>query len=144
MNQYIHRTVRAVVAAACMATLGMALITTAAPNANLDQNAQDQSTSSSSSSSTGDSDQSDDLDNQASKTPPLTGDANNPPGLHNNLMNLEAPKVKTASYSKHDARHCYGFDGSEDVPGHNKVQHPCQAKHNSVHKGDAQFFGHSV
>lgn len=143
MSQYIHRTVRAVVAAACMATLGMALITTAAPNANLDQNAQDQSTSSSSS-STGDSDQSDDLDNQASKTPPLTGDADNPPGLHNNLMNLEAPKVKTASYSKHDARHCYGFDGSEDVPGHNKVQHPCQAKHNSVHKGDAQFFGHSV
>jgi hypothetical protein len=143
MNQHIHRIVRAVVAAACMATLGMALITTAAPSANQDQNAQNQSTSSSS--GTGDSDQGDDLDNQSSKTPPLTGDANNPPGLHNSLMNLEAPKVKTASYSTgHDARHCYGLDGSEDVPGHNKFQHPCQAKHNSVGKGDAQFFGHSV
>jgi hypothetical protein len=141
MSEYIHRTVRAVVAAACMATLGMALITTASPNSNLDQNAQDQSTNSSSN----DSPQSGDLDNPSSKTPPLTGDADNPPGLHNSLMNVEAPKVATASYSTgHDARHCYGLDGSENVPGHNKFQHPCQAKHNSVHKGDAQFFGKSV
>lgn len=88
MSHYTQRALRATVAAAGMATLGMALVTTAAP-----------------------------------------------------LMTSEMPRVTTAAYSTpwHDP--CHGLSGSQNLPGHNTFQHPCQAKHNSVGKGNVQIAG---
>ena len=89
MSHYTQRALRATVAAAGMATLGMALVTTAAP-----------------------------------------------------LMTFETP-VTTAAYStpSHDPDPCHGLSGSQNLPGHNKFQHPCQAKHNSVGKGNVEIAG---
>jgi hypothetical protein len=98
MSVYTRQALRAVVAVAAMATIGMALVGTAeaapqTPNNNIDSHSSTdnrQSTSANSDDSPSDS---------APTDSPLNTDKGTPtPGLHNNLMNVEVPKVKTSSF----------------------------------------------
>ncbi|HWN31904.1 MAG TPA: hypothetical protein VNP03_04130 [Pseudonocardia sp.] len=98
MSEYTRRALRAVVAAAAMATIGMSLIGTAAaaphsPNNNIDSHSStDNRQSTSATSDDGPSD-------SAPTDSPLNTDKGTPtPGVHNKLMNVEVPKVTTASY----------------------------------------------
>lgn len=98
MSVYTRQALRAAVAVAAMATIGMSLIGTAeaaprTPNDNIDSHSSTdngQSTSANSDDNTGDS---------APTDSPLDTNKGTPtPGVHNNLMNVEVPKVKTSSF----------------------------------------------
>jgi hypothetical protein len=98
MSVYTRQALRAAVAVAAMATIGMALVGTAeaapqTPNNNIDSHSSTdnrQSTSANSDDNAGPS---------APTDSPLNTDKGTPtPGVHNNLMNLEVPKVKTSSF----------------------------------------------
>jgi len=146
MSHYTHRALRAAVAAAGMAALGMSLVgTAAAASPNTDES----------------TDGNHALDNQSPQTPSLTdADGNGTPGISNELLTFEVPKVETASYrtawnmpvSHHhedaddennddEDNVCHGTNGSWDLPFHNAYQHPCQSHGNSFQEGPVQYFG---
>jgi hypothetical protein len=98
MSEYTRRALRAVVAAAAMATIGMSLIGTAAAaphsgNDNIGSNSSSDNNQSTSANS------GDNADNNAPGMPLDTNKGTPTPGVHNKLMNVEVPKFTTASYS---------------------------------------------
>lgn len=98
MSVYTRQALRAAVAVAAMATIGMALVGTAeaapqTPNNNIDSHSSTDNRQSTSANSD------DNSDNSAPTDSPLDTSKGTPtPGLHNKLMNVEVPSVKTASY----------------------------------------------
>jgi len=102
MSVYTRQALRAAVAVAAMATIGMSLIGTAeaaprTPNDNIDSHS---STDNGQSTSANSDDNADDSTGGSAPTDsPLDTNKGTPtPGVHNNLMNLEVPKVKTSSF----------------------------------------------
>jgi hypothetical protein len=151
MYQTTHRALRATVAAAGMAALGMSFVGTAAAAT---PSAQDETTNAPSLLGS---------NNEAPAAPDLNNGTPSP-GVYNDLFTFEVPTVKTASY--HTAYHpssspvlvsdvdhgddedgydpnnddednvCHGTGGSfYDPLNHNAYQHPCQSHENSFYDG---------
>jgi len=148
MYQTTHRALRATVAAAGMAALGMSFVGTAAAA----PSAQDATPEANS------------LLGSANQTPNLSNGTPTP-GVYNDLFTFEVPGVQTASYHTSspsspvlvsDVHHgdngdegdsydpnnddednvCHGSGGSfYDPLNHNAYQHPCQSHGNSFYDG---------
>jgi len=145
MYQTTHRALRATVAAAGMAALGMSLVGTAAAAT---PNAQGETTDANS------------LLGSANQAPNLNNGTPSP-GVYNDLFTFEVPTVQTASYhtsspsspvlvsdvdeedeDSYDPNNddednvCHGSGGSfYDPLNHNAYQHPCQSHGNSFYDG---------
>jgi hypothetical protein len=149
MYQTTHRALRATVAAAGMAALGMSFVGTAAAAT---PNAQDETTNAPS------------LLGNTSQAPaaPDLSNGTPSPGVYNDLFTFEVPNVQTTSYHTSspsspvlvsDVDHgddeegydpnnddednvCHGSGGSfYDPLDHNAYQHPCQSHGNSFYDG---------
>lgn len=141
MSSYAHRALRATVAAAGMAALGISFVGTAAaatPKANDGPDAADARHST--------SDPGHALHNHS----PSALDHPDTPGIHNHLVNFELPRVETTAYrtswrgipvSHHENNVCHGLGGSQHLPFHNSFQHPCQSHDNSFGKVKYQHDG---
>jgi hypothetical protein len=149
MSPYTQRALRAIVAAAAIAALGMSFVGTATA-----ATPQDDATDTASGVQRSATDAGHARGKKSPEAPALT---DGPPGIHNELVNLEVPKVKTSAYhtalpgvpaSRHEDSDddsdnqdafCPGGDFNLNLPDNVKYQHPCQAHDNSYGKGDVQY-----
>ena len=139
MSSYAHRALRATVAAAGMAALGISFVGTAAAAAPKTDEGADVTDAQHSGTGAEHA-----LDNQSPSTPSVL-DQHDAPGIHNDLVNFELPRVQTAAYRtswrgipvshhKDGDDVCHGLGGSQHLPFHNSFQHPCQSHDNSFYK----------
>ncbi|HTF47810.1 MAG TPA: hypothetical protein VK735_10205 [Pseudonocardia sp.] len=152
MYKTTHRALRATVAAAGMAALGMSFVGTAAAAT---PNAQDETTDANSLLGSTNS------TNQQAPAAPDLSNGTPSPGVYNDLFTFEVPTVQTASYhtsspsnpvlvsdvdeedeDSYDPNNddednvCHGTGGSfYDPLNHNAYQHPCQSSGNSFYDG---------
>jgi hypothetical protein len=153
MSNHTSRALRATVAAAGAATLGLSFVGTAA--AADSHNLDDQDGSPSYGSDSPDS---------------VLSQDSNTPSVDNELLSFETPRVETASYwtplggytASHDGWGygddygddddgnnddedgvCHGTGGSQNLGDFGVFQHPCQSHDNSFGKGNVQLFGHT-
>jgi hypothetical protein len=153
MSPYTQRALRAIVAAAAIAALGMSFVGTATA-ATPHNDATDTATDTAGSAQHSATDAGHARGKKSPEAPALT---DGPPGIHNDLVNLEVPKVKTSAYhtalpgvpaSHHEDSDdddndqdafCPGGDFNLNLPDNVKYQHPCDAHGNSYGKGDVQY-----